>query len=287
MRADLHLHSCKSDAVVTPTQVVENAKRAGLDLMALTDHDTTDGIAEAQREAEAAGIRFIPGIELTCYHPGPPEDEIHILGYFIDPNSKALRRHCERVAEAQIRRLHAMIERLAAKGMHTTFEEVVASAPETSSLDRPHLARIMLERGWVRDFHEAFERHLGQEGDCVVIFDGPTSEETIRTIREAGGFASVAHPKYVHYPNGASSRDIASLVEMGTEGIEVYHGRHTPEEITRFGAFAKEFDLIVTGGSDCHGVPIPDGSLAIDHPALPSELAQALWETQRARLGVS
>ena len=287
MRADLHLHSCKSDAIVTPKQVVANAKAAGLNLMALTDHDTVDGIEEAQREAEMAGIRFIPGIELTCHHPGPPVDEIHILGYFIDPSNSALQRHCERVAQAQFDRLRAMIERLASKGMHTTFDEVVASAPETSSLDRPHLARIMLERGWVKDFHEAFAKHLGQEGDCIVMFGGPTSEETVRVIREAGGFASVAHPKYVHFPQGATSRDIAPLVEMGAEGIEVYHGRHSAEEIQRYDAIAKEFDLIVTGGSDCHGVTLPDGSLAIQHPTLPGDLAQSLWETHRSRLGVS
>jgi predicted metal-dependent phosphoesterase TrpH len=273
---DLHLHSWLSDGRISPSQVVQNARAAGLDLIALTDHDTAEGFHEAAEEAQRLGIHLIPGVELTsAFHLGTCE-EIHILGYFIDADSEALRAHC-REAQSRLRdRLGRMLDALRTHGIEFTLSEIEAASPHTLVLDRPHLAKLMADRGAVSSFSEAFRRHLGSEGDCFVPLTGPSSNTAIQMIKRAGGIAVLAHPHYVDYPNGVTEDQLAALVDMGLEGLEVYHAHHSPQDIERFSAMAERFDLIVTGGTDCHGVVQPDGKRLIDHPVVPSWVGDQL-----------
>jgi predicted metal-dependent phosphoesterase TrpH len=269
MKIDLHLHSHFSDGLPTPTQVVRNAHRVGIELMALTDHDTVGGLAEAATEAHRLGMGFVLGVEMTTSCERLTDSEVHILGYHIDPENQGLLDANRHTAACLRRRLQANIERLREHGFETSIEEVEAASPETHVLDRPHLARVMVNRGFVPTFHDAFVRHLGEEGDCHVALGGLTVAETVRIIREAGGLAVLAHPRYYDFPRGATSEDVAWLASLGIRGIEVYHSSHTPEEVERFTEFADEYDLIVTGGTDCHGAILEDGAMAIEHSPVP------------------
>ncbi len=266
---DLHLHSWLSDGRISPSQVVQNAHAAGLDLISLTDHDTVEGLHEAAEEAQRLGIRFIPGVELTSAFHCDTYEEIHILGHFIDADSEALRAHCRETQSRLRDRLGHMLDALRTRGIEFTLSEIEAASPHTLVLDRPHLAWLMADRGTVDSSSEAFRRHLGSEGDCFVPLTGPSSATAIQTVKRAGGIAVLAHPRFVNYPNGVTEDQLAALVDMGLDGLEVYHGRHSPQEIERFSAMAKRFDLIVTGGTDCHGVVQPDGKRLIDHPVVP------------------
>jgi hypothetical protein len=275
---DLHLHSWLSDGLPSPTQVVDHAAEVGLNLIALTDHDTAAGHSEAAAAASRESIRLIAGIEMTTVRPNREDDEWHMLGYFVQPDHPTLLAQCADTQRALRERLARIISRLNARGRAVDFSEVDESAPNTEVLDRPHLARIMLQRGWVESFPEAFQRHLGHEGDCFSPLDGPTPEDAIACIHAAGGIAVLAHPKYVDYPRGATETDIRALAEAGLDGLEVHHLGHTPEEVKRYAAIASKLGLIVTGGSDCHGARQEDGRRPIETCCVPDWIEDQLLE---------
>jgi 3',5'-nucleoside bisphosphate phosphatase len=276
MKTDLHLHSWVSDGLLPPEETVRHAKAVGIELMSLTDHDTTGGLADAQREAKRLGIRFVSGVEMTV---GARGEEIHILGYLFEPGDASLEAICRDTRMRLRDRLGAMIERLReSHGFETSLEEVLGPVVHSEFPDRPHLARLMVERGFVNTFEEAFAHHLGQEGDCYLPLMGVDPAQAIEAIRTAGGIAVLAHPRYFNFPGGGKAETIQPLVKMGLGGIEVYHSRHSEEEIARFSAIAERFDLVVTGGTDCHGVRLENGHFAIENNCVPDGVGEQFLE---------
>jgi predicted metal-dependent phosphoesterase TrpH len=241
---DLHLHTTASDGTDTPAELVRACREAGIATMAVTDHDTTAAVAEAAREAERAGIAFVPGIEMTAAWKG---SDVHVLGYFLDPESPALKSFLESQIEDRIRRARAVGERLAALGVAIEMESLIARSGGRPVL-RPHFAQAMVEAGHVGREQEAFERYIGEGKPAYVARQGATPADIVRIIRDAGGLSSMAHP-------GVTELDalIPELAAAGLDAIEAYHTDHSPDDTARYLATARRLGLAVTGGSDFHG----------------------------------
>jgi predicted metal-dependent phosphoesterase TrpH len=245
-RIDLHIHSHASDGHLSPTAVVDAAAAGGLDVVALTDHDTVAGVAEAVAAARERPLRVIPGIEVSTRHEGA---EIHVLGYFVDPESEALRRHGEGSADRRTDRMRRMVRRLQEQGLSVEYEDVLKEAgPEASSLGRPHLARALLARGQIRSYGEAFDRYLRDGGSAFVETDFPSVREAIEMIRAAGGVAVWAHP-----PMELFDREIRRFASWGLNGVECFRPATPPAESLLLETAARSLGLFRTGGSDWHG----------------------------------
>jgi hypothetical protein len=248
-RIDLHTHSTASDGKLTPSEVVRLALRAGVRVMALTDHDTTDGVLEAQNAGRAAGVQVIAGIEINSEGE---HGDAHILGYFVDPAEPSLQEQLLAIRDARVGRARGMLKKLAAMGMPVEWERVLAMAGEAVSIARPHVARAMVEAGYVATTQEAFDKYISNDGPAYVNRLRMTMVETIGYIHGAGGLAVMAHPaesKLTHL--------IPQLVEAGLDGVEVYYPRHTPEQQAALLDMATRYNLLVTGGSDFHALDDP------------------------------
>ncbi len=245
MFADLHTHTRFSDGTFTPEELAGQARRVGLSAIALTDHDTMDG---CQRMAEACareGLEFIAGAELTAEENGV---EVHILGYYLRSDHPRLRRELERFRKGRKDRIHEMSDRLGKLGVKLPAERVFAVA-QCDYPGRPHVARALVEEGVCRSPDEAFQRFLkfGRPGwapKCRV-----PAADAIALIHEAGGVAVMAHP-------GLIRRDefIPALADYGLDGLECFHSRHSRGQAHRYQEVANECRLLITGGSDCHGL---------------------------------
>ena len=246
MKLDLHIHSHVSDGRVSPAEVVHAAAAGGLDVIALTDHDTIGGIREAEQASSENGIRLIPGIEISARH-GP--DELHILGYWVDPDAPSMLEHSASAARQREERMRKMLARLADHEIRVSWEEVVqAAGPEARSIGRPHLARALLEAGHIRSYREAFDRYISDAGPAFVAQAFPDVGEAMRRIHAAGGVAVWAHP-----PLEVFDREIRHLVGMGLDGIEALRPETPPAYSLLLERAAAELGLLVTGGSDWHG----------------------------------
>jgi hypothetical protein len=240
---DLHMHSTASDGSVAPADVVAAAHKAGLSAIALTDHDTVDGIPDAQAAGTALGVRVVAGVELSAVDDG---DEIHVLGLHLS--------HPEHIAaalvelkEARRDRARLTVEKLNSLGIPITLEAVFAAAGD-GAVGRPHSAKALVAGGWARDFRDAFDRYLGSGRPACIEKRTVTFEEAARLIHEAGGLAVYAHPG-----GGASRAELAELASLGLDSIEVRHPSHTADEIVRLAALTDELGLVPSGGSDWHG----------------------------------
>lgn len=260
MRIDLHVHTTASDGLLAPVDLVRAVRAARVEVFSVTDHDTVDGLDETRRAADAAGLTFIPGIELSAYWGAV---EFHILGYFIDPANAALRLFLTATREARQARLHAMLNRLQAMGMGVPADDVLARA-QNGNVGRPHLARALVECGFVGSSDEAFDRYLGANKPAYVPRPDVSVTDAIAVIREAGGIASLAHP-------GLHNRDeaIPDLMAAGLTAIEVYHPKHAFGRASRYRRIARRHGLLVTGGSDFHGVGEGDHASVPGLPCLP------------------
>jgi predicted metal-dependent phosphoesterase TrpH len=274
MRIDLHLHTTASDGLLEPAALMRAARAAGIGVVSITDHDAVDGLEEARRAAPAARLTLIPGVELSAYWG---RVEFHILGYFIDAESDALRGFLRKTREARHRRLHAMLSRLQAMGMAVPMDDVLGRA-RNGNVGRPHLARALIERGFVTSADEAFDRYLGTDKPAYVPRADVSVGEAIRVIREAGGIAALAHP-------GLHNRDeaIPGLVREGLEAIEVYHPQHVFGRVARYRRLAGRLNLLVTGGSDFHGAAKGDHAATLGVPSLPESEFDRLWAAAEAR----
>lgn len=242
---DLHTHSTESDGVLSPTEVVTEAVGDGVDVLALTDHDTLTGIPEASEEAARQGVEFVPGVEVSC---ADGDDSVHLLGLFVDPGDRVLNELFREVAERRRARIVATCEQLAGAGVPIRFEEVAAMS-SGASLGRPHVADALVEKGVVRTRKEAFDRYLGD--DCVgyVRYSWKISvAEAARLIHQAGGVTSIAHPKYLR----GAGRLRGLIRESGAMAVEAYHSDHDGAEGARFERIATELGILITGGSDFH-----------------------------------
>jgi 3',5'-nucleoside bisphosphate phosphatase len=246
-RVDLHLHTTASDGGLAPRDLVQAARAGRLDIIAVADHDTAAGVTDAVAEAVAAGdVRVVPAVEVSSTLAG---QDLHVLGYFIDAGHAALARYAARAAERRRERLLQMAGRLRELGLPIADEEVAAVFATTGSPGRPHLARILVERGWVRSHAEAFERYLGDAGPAFVPVELLTPAAAIALIRETGGAAVWAHP-----PPAALERELPRLVSWGLAGLECFRPRALPEERNRLLAAARAHGLVASGGSDWHGL---------------------------------
>ena len=250
MRIDLHTHSDRSDGTVPPAEVVRAAAAAGLDVVALTDHDSAAGWDEAAAAAEDVGIGFVPGMEISCLHAG---QGLHLLAYLVDPTHPPLVEALDRVLRAREERLPRVCAALRALGIPVQEEDVRAEAGGAVALGRPHVADALVRMGVVASRDEAFDRLLSPGRPAYVPRYAAPVEEVLPAVAAAGGVAVVAHP-WGRHGNSALLRDgLATLRDQGLAGVEVDHEDHTPEQRERLRGLARELDLVVTGSSDFHG----------------------------------
>ena len=246
MKIDLHLHSDASDGALAPSEVAARAAEAGLDLIALADHDTTAGVRPAMAAAEERGIRVLPAIEISASHRGR---DIHILGYGIDPDAPALAEHSAEARERRDVRIREMIDRLAELGVDVAYDAVVEEAgPNAQALARPHLARVLWNQGHVPSVSAAFDRYIADDGPAYVPVRAVDVPGAIERVHEAGGLAVWAHP-----PMPLLGGALREFVEAGLDGLECYRPRVEPSDLNRLLNKARQHDLLVTGGSDWHG----------------------------------
>lgn len=244
-RADLHNHTTASDGLLTPTQLVKYAAEKGLEAVAITDHDSTDGIVEGIRAGEKYNVYVVPGIELNTHIN---DIEIHILGYFIDIHFPEMQDILKRIKEVRRNRGEMMVNNLYnLYGIDINYMEVLQEAKE-GGVGRAHLGRVLLEKGYVKDLEEAFQKYLGTDCPVYVSRYKLTAEEGIVLITKAGGVPVLAHPGLVKDQNL-----IPALLDMGIRGIEVFHSKHTQDQADYFKSLALCHSLLITGGSDCHG----------------------------------
>src|SRR5574337_2199368 len=263
---DLHTHSTASDGVLSPQALVRLAKDSGVSVLALTDHDTLEGLPVAMAEGERAGLQIVTGVEVTA-HVG--DLEVHILGHFIDSGDHRLAEFLASSRRDRIERVHHMIAKLWALGLPLDADEVLSLAPGPS-VGRPHVAQALIKRGYVTSLKEAFARYLTPGKPGYVERSRIPAIEVIHAIKEVGGVPSLAHP-------GQYGRDeiIPSLVQQGLMGLEVYHPEHDTESLFRYERMRLEYGLVAVGGSDYHGT---EGlrSIGLGKPALPEERFEQL-----------
>lgn len=249
MRIDLHTHSTASDGTDTPADLVRKAAAAGLDVVALTDHDTTRGHAEAL-SVLPAGLTLVTGAELSCRLDGI---SMHMLAYLFDPEEPALLAERELVRDDRVPRAKGMIAKLNALGVPVTWEQVARIAGD-GSVGRPHVASALVELGVVPSVNDAFTRQWLADGGRAYTEKHETDPfEALRLVKDAGGVAVFAHPAAAKRGRTVPESAIAALAEAGLDGIEVDHMDHDPDTRARLRGLAKELGLLVTGSSDYHG----------------------------------
>jgi predicted metal-dependent phosphoesterase TrpH len=263
---DLHSHTTASDGQLSPTGLLALAASAGVKALAVTDHDTVEGLAEAAEAARAQGVELVPGIELSAF---VHQREVHILGHFVRPDFPELLDYASRLRVERDQRMERMVEQMRHLGFPIRMEEVRTLAAG-AQLGRPHLARVLVERGWCLDVKEAFDRFLGAGKAAWVERFKLDGAKAIQLIHRAGGTATLAHPgssKIERY-------DILQLARAGLDGLEALHSDHNPSVRQRYAKCAKEFDLVPTGGSDFHGEQVTPGRRPGDSPTPPENFAK-------------
>jgi len=268
-RVDLHLHSTASDGQFTPTDLVQMCRAKGLRVIALTDHDTTDGVAEAMAAAARADavppLTVIPGVEISTDVPG--QYEIHIIGYYIDLENAALQRRLTGMRESRLSRARAIWERLNELGHSVSWERVLVLAGD-GSVGRPHIAQALVEAGYAESIADAFQKYIGKTGQAYVPRPKLRPEEAIQLIRDAGGVPVLAHPDHV-------IEHIPALVQAGLMGLEAYYNGYPVVEVEFLKRLAHKHGLIVTGGSDFHGPDVTE-SIELGSTFVPWEVVESL-----------
>ena len=271
MRVDLHTHTTASDGLLPPATLVEEAARLGVGILAITDHDTTDGLEEALEAGYALGVEVIPGVEINTDVQGA---EIHVLGYYIDYTRDWFQDALRHLRESRLDRAARMVARLATLGIQLDLQRVLALA-HGGSIGRPHIARAMVEAGYISSPEEAFRLYIGRGGPAYVERERFPPEDAVRMILRAGGVPVLAHP-------GLSTRDglVPDLIAAGLMGIEVYYPEHSPAQVQHYLHLARKFGLLTTGGTDYHGGDIAP-RVQIGSVEVPLEVVEAL--KQRAK----
>ncbi|MCW2923106.1 MAG: hypothetical protein JWM98_510 [Thermoleophilia bacterium] len=277
-RFDLHTHSTASDGTLPPREVVALAAERGLAGIALTDHDTVDGIAEAQGIGDALGVRCIAGVELSCFSPAARE--AHVLGYFVDPADPGLAELFAEMRAQRVERAAAIVDRVADIAGALTMADVEAESGDAPP-GRPHIARAMVRLGIISEIDDAFgEEWFGVGGRAFVPRDGLSIERGIQAIHAAGGVAVFAHPG-ARTRTGMREDAVRHAATLGLDGIEVDHPGHEGEVVRRCAELATELRLVQTAGSDDHGHG-PDGS-RLGCRTVPARIVDALEARARAR----
>ena len=252
MSIDLHTHSTASDGTDAPKALGTLAAAAELSAIALTDHDTTVGLVRAASGCTKAGVAFVPGIELSTQR-GKPRGTLHVLGYFIDADAPGIRSVCEELAEARAHRAPRIIESLDKLGVDITLDEVSEQAGD-APIGRPHIAAVLVRKGYVKTIADAFARYIGQGKPAYHRKDQLTAARAIEAIHEAEGLAVLAHPIQLNYEDDAELEQLVrDLVNVGLDGLETRHPDHNQALTAQYAQLAARLDLATTGGSDYHG----------------------------------
>lgn len=253
---DLHTHSLKSDGSMTPAEVVQEAKRAGLAAIALSDHDTVDGLEEAIAEGEKIGVEVVPAIEFSVQS----KTETHILGYFIDYNNPHLKKVMEEVVDLRIQRNHVTTQRLNELGFDITLEEVRALAPN-NFVGRAHFARVLMDKGYTQSVKEGFDKYMSVGKYAYCEKQRLTARDAVELIAECGGISFLAHPHLTQLPDDELREFLIELKGYGLCGLEGYYTDYTPEMQAKYQNMATELGLAISGGTDFHAKMKPHISI--------------------------
>lgn len=246
MRLDLHIHSTASDGSWSPEAVVRGAAKGGLDVIALTDHDTTAGFRLAAAVGRELDVQVVAGIEVSSTFEGR---DVHVLGFFIDADAPAMVAYGERAVRCREERMREMVARLASSGIEVTYEAVEAAAgPDRVVIGRPHLATALVEAGYAESISDAFNALIGDDSEAFVPTRLLDPGGAVELIIEASGIPIWAHP-----PGDLVDKLLPGLLEAGLRGLEVYRPRHRQSQVLRFEAICRSSDLLMSGGSDWHG----------------------------------
>ncbi|MGR3952046.1 MAG: PHP domain-containing protein [Chlamydia sp.] len=250
---DLHVHSNFSDGVMSPGEIADHALQLQLEGIAITDHDTISSWNTLSQEASLRKLVAIPGVELSSeLH----NESIHVLGYAFRPNSQILREACLFHSKRRETRNREIINRLTRLGMAITYEEVLVIAPSSHTIGRPHIAQVLLKKGYVSNVQDAFKRYLGSKKSCYIAGDRWRTEEAIDLIHQAGGYAILAHPHLI-----SRFKRVEELLKLPFDGLEGYYASFSERDNQPFISYAESKGLFLTGGSDFHGAVKPRNSL--------------------------
>lgn len=274
-KIDLHVHSTESDGTFTPTELVAEAKKQGLSAFALTDHDTVDGVDEARKAAEQTKIELISGVELSTEYEGK---EIHMVGLFLDETNPALLKHLAHFRDNRDNRNEKMYVLLQKEGFDITESALREMFPDAVVLTRAHIARYLLEKGYVKDIGTVFDTYIGDGCRCYVPREKITPMEGIQLIHEAGGKAIIAHPILYHLSDEKLRKLISDCKNAGAEGIEAIYSTYQPGDERYIRKLAGEYGLLLSGGSDFHGSNKPQIKLGsgMGHLFVPYEILENL-----------
>jgi 3',5'-nucleoside bisphosphate phosphatase len=284
VKVDLHLHSTRSDGTLTPTELIRLCSKNGLQVVALTDHDSTDGIAEARAEAGKLGnLEVIAGVELSC---DTEIGEVHVLGLFVDTEAPDFQKFCQRTRSGRLERGRLMAERLSESGVKLNFERVLELS-DGGAVGRPHVARALVEAGYVKNTKEAFDTYLGTGGSGFVPRRRLTPRDAVELLVSNGALPVLAHPlvspvKAGRKEIGHLDETLADLKSVGLVGLEVNYADYTPEQTSRLQALANAHGLIPCGGTDYHGSGTP-GEPTPGSVGPPLETVQALKRLKQNR----
>ena len=277
---DLHIHTTASDGSLTPTQVVQLARKKGFSLIAVTDHDTMGGVAEALEAGKKYNVDVVPGVEISS----GVTLEVHMLGYGMSPDHPVMKAMMEDMRAARVERMERIIENLQKMGVPITVEEVEAVAG--GAIGRPHIAQVLIAHGLVPDVRTAFREYIGVGAKAYVERRKMTSEQVVANIRAAGGVPVLAHGGLLRISEVELNQWIDSMAKKGLMGLECYHNAHTPQMEHLLRAAAERNGLLVTGGSDFHGASRPDVEMGTglsrwnDRQACRGRFLQAVAQTQ-------
>ncbi|MDP2917204.1 MAG: PHP domain-containing protein [Dehalococcoidia bacterium] len=254
-KIDLHVHTTASDGRFTPVEIVQKAVEYGLSHIAITDHDALDGIGAAMQAAEAyPWLTVIAGVEINT---DVSSGELHVIGYFIDYYNQELIDTLERLRDSRVERARKMVEKLKKLGVYIEMERVKELAG-SGAVGRPHIARAMQEKGYIREYREAFSKYIGRDAPAYVERDKINPVEAVKLVKRARGLPVLGHPFTFENPEAM----LAELKPLGLAGIEAYYDGYTAEQVSQLVELADKYDLVPTGGSDYHGVdPLNETSL--------------------------
>lgn len=275
---DLHCHSTASDGSSSPAELVRQALLEGLKAIAITDHDTVEGVKEALLEGRKHNFEVVPGIEISAEMSS---GTMHILGYFVEHTSETLLTTLKKLQTAREKRNHEIIQRLRSLRMEVTYDDLVKIAQD-GQIGRPHLAKLLLQKGFVSDIQEAFDRYLKKGRPAYVDKFRFSPVEAVKLITEANGTAILAHPGSLQRSPKNLGRIVSDLMSAGLSGVEVFYPEHTPEQTASYLRLCRRFNLLATGGTDYHGLYKPYIGLGSGHGnmRIPYEL---LAEMKRQR----
>lgn len=242
-KIDLHMHTNYSDGQHSPEELIIKVKEAGIDLISITDHDTIGGIAEGIEIGKHYGIEVIPGLEISS---DIKDREVHILGYFFDPNNNELEEYLKFFRVERIKRASRIAEKLNALGLNIKLEDIMDVA-KNSAVGRPHIAKAMVNKGLVSNYFEAFNKYIGNNCPAFERKVHLSPRSAFKIINDAGGLAFIAHPG--NLPDAI----MIELIDAGLDGIEVIHPSHLPHQIKHYRGIVNEYFLLESGGSDFHG----------------------------------